>query len=148
MKYFKQNNTWYYKDKNNKNRKVTSVKKLDELNNSVDLNNSKPEKTIDGVGDVISSITSFLGIKECEGCEDRKNKLNQLFPFLKPNLDNINEEDILLMDRVNKSTLVKSDDVDRLYSFYNRLFNKNKRRQNCPGCVRTIIEQINKKINI
>ena len=62
MEYFKRNNQWYYTDKSGRQRKVTSVKKLDELNNSIDLTNVESKKTIDGLGDLVSSVTSKLGI--------------------------------------------------------------------------------------
>ena len=148
MEYFKRNNQWYYTDKNGKNRKVTSVKKLDELNNSIDLTGAKHEKTIDGLGDLVSSITSKLGIEECSGCEDRKSKLNEIFPFLKADTRVVTEEDIILINRIDNSNVVSSVDVDRLYSFYNRLFKRNKKRQNCPGCIKTMLQQIKKKINL
>lgn len=148
MEYFKRNNQWYYTDKRGNNRKVTSVKKLDELNNSIDLTNVKPEKTIDGLGDLVSSITSKLGIEECSECEERKNLFNKIFPFLTADTSVVTEEDIILINRIDNSNVVSSVDVDRLYSFYNRLFKRNKKRQNCPGCVKTLLQQIKKKINI
>ena len=36
-----------------------------------------------GVGDTFSKITKALGIKECNGCNSRKNKLNKLLPWPK-----------------------------------------------------------------
>ena len=45
---------------------------------------SKPKK-LKGLGDVIETITKATGIKsligDCSGCEKRKEKLNQLYPF-------------------------------------------------------------------
>lgn len=148
MEYFKRNNQWYYTDKSGRQRKVTSVKKLDELNNSIDLTNVKSQKTIDGLGDLVSSVTSKLGIEECGGCEERKKLFNKFLPFLVADLSVITPEDILLIDRIDNSNVVTSSDVDKLYSLYNRLFKRNKKRQNCPGCVKTIFEQIKKKLDI
>ena len=148
MEYFKRNNKWYYTDKSGKNRKVTSVKKLDELNNSIDLTDVKPEKTIDGLGDLVSSVTSKLGIEECGGCVERKKLFNKFLPFLVADTSVVTEEDIILINRIDNSNVVTSSDVDKLYSLYNRLFKRNKKRQNCPGCVKTIFEQIKKKLDI
>ena len=39
------------------------------------------KKKITGLGDVIATITSAIGIEPCEGCNERKEKLNKLFPF-------------------------------------------------------------------
>lgn len=38
---------------------------------------------LQGVGDVVSATTKYLGFKECGGCDKRKKWLNWLFPFRK-----------------------------------------------------------------
>jgi hypothetical protein len=35
-----------------------------------------------GLGDVISYVTTFFGVEPCEACLERKRKLNSLFPFI------------------------------------------------------------------
>jgi len=50
-----------------------------------------PEKKSKGLGDTIEKITTATGIKKlvnavskeetCKPCEERKNKLNELFPY-------------------------------------------------------------------
>jgi len=37
----------------------------------------------EGLGDTIKKMTSALGIKPCEGCKKRADKLNQRFPYNK-----------------------------------------------------------------
>ena len=39
------------------------------------------KKKSKGLGDTISKVTKAVGIKECKGCEERKEKLNSLFPY-------------------------------------------------------------------
>ena len=34
-----------------------------------------------GLGDAIKRVTTAVGIKPCEGCEKRAEKLNRLFPL-------------------------------------------------------------------
>lgn len=36
---------------------------------------------VKGLGDVIAAVTTAIGIKPCEGCEKRQEKLNKLLPF-------------------------------------------------------------------
>jgi hypothetical protein len=38
-------------------------------------------KRITGVGDVIAKVTEAVGIEPCTGCNNRKEKLNKLFPI-------------------------------------------------------------------
>jgi len=38
-------------------------------------------KKIKGLGDVVATVTDALGIEQCEGCSQRQEKLNKLFPF-------------------------------------------------------------------
>jgi hypothetical protein len=34
-----------------------------------------------GAGDVVARVTSALGIKPCQSCEERRKALNKLMPF-------------------------------------------------------------------
>ena len=34
-----------------------------------------------GLGDTVAKLTKAVGIKPCGGCEERRRKLNSLFPF-------------------------------------------------------------------
>ena len=36
-----------------------------------------------GFGDVIESITKAVGIKKCDGCEERRKKINSVLPWPK-----------------------------------------------------------------
>lgn len=61
-----------------------------------------------GVGDVIAKITESVGIKPCEGCKKRKEKLNKLFPFKKVNA--LNDEQITLLndfDSLSDTEIIK-----------------------------------------
>jgi hypothetical protein len=42
-------------------------------------NQAKPKWT--GLGDVVASATSAVGIKPCGGCKQRQEALNKLVPF-------------------------------------------------------------------
>jgi hypothetical protein len=51
-----------------------------------------------GLGDVIATITKAVGIEPCEGCKERQNALNRLFPFKTPN--QLTKEDIKFLEGV------------------------------------------------
>jgi hypothetical protein len=34
-----------------------------------------------GLGDAVEAVTEVLAIKKCSACEERRKKLNQMFPF-------------------------------------------------------------------
>lgn len=36
-----------------------------------------------GLGDVVAAITTAMGVKPCESCEERRKRLNELLPIIK-----------------------------------------------------------------
>lgn len=42
------------------------------------------KKKQSGLGDTISAVTKFIGVKECNGCKERQSWLNVNFAFNKP----------------------------------------------------------------
>jgi hypothetical protein len=38
-------------------------------------------RDVRGLGDAIAVVTDALTIKKCSSCEERRKKLNQMFPF-------------------------------------------------------------------
>lgn len=66
-----------------------------------------------GVGDVIQSITSAIGIEPCEGCQSRKDRLNILFPFGTP-------KQMTTEQRLAYQDNIESPEV--LLAIYNELF--------------------------
>ena len=53
-------------------------------------------KKIKGLGDVVATVTSAVGIEPCEGCKKRQEKLNKLIPFGTKDL--IEEQKIYLQE--------------------------------------------------
>jgi len=137
---FKEEN-WYGVNKNGKDYKITQVKLIDELNTVFLDDKDRREGNINGLGDLISRVTSILGFEECEGCARRKRILNE-FPFLKKDLRQLTEEEEELMDRVIAESLVVTKDVDDLFKLYNSMFGTKLERCNCPGLVRTMIKRL------
>ena len=111
-----------------------------------------------GLGDTIEAITEATGIKQgvealskaldwdC-GCEERKEKLNALFPYRKPNC--LTEEDYNFMKAFfeeNPNTL--SMDIQRdLQRIYLAVFNVPFQESSCPSCWRDMIGQLRRIYN-
>lgn len=94
-----------------------------------------------GVGDTVQKITKATGIEKAVkflagedcGCDERKDKLNHIFPYQKPNC--LTEDEFnYLADRVGKLNQVSADEQRRLLDIYNRVFNDSAVMTNCGTC--------------
>ncbi len=113
------------------------------------------EKTSSGVGDTVEKITEATGIKkvvkffageDC-GCDQRKDKLNSLFPYHKPNCFTGYEFDILsklFSDKNWESKSITAGYVKDLYSIYNRVFNTSDTPSGCNSCVLNRLKDLEK----
>lgn len=108
-----------------------------------------------GLGDTIEQFTEATGIKagveklaqaigwDC-GCDARKEKLNQMFPYKKINC--LTEEDYKYLqgwfsqDRYQVSILEQR----RLTEIYYNVFNQQLEQTSCDSCWRDYISQIRK----
>jgi hypothetical protein len=115
-------------------------------------------KKAQGLGDTIEQITEATGIKavvekfskatgmDC-GCDGRKETLNKLFPYHKPNC--LVEEDYnYLTDFFNRlKGQVSVNDQYKLIEVYFRVFNQRLENSNCSSCWRDRINEIRKVYN-
>jgi hypothetical protein len=113
------------------------------------------EKSSSGVGDTVEKITEATGIKkvvkflageDC-GCDQRKTKLNSLFPYNKPNCFTEDEFDILsklFSDKNWESKSITAGYVKDLYSIYNRVFNTSDTPSGCNSCVLNRLKDLEK----
>lgn len=150
-KYYKKAEDWFFKDKNGVEKKVGYKNILERLEaQDINLDGVESKLQIEGLGDLISRVTKALGIEECDGCKERKKLLNNAFPFLKPAFEKLTEADIIMMIELNSTgnQIVKSETVDKIYEFYNRIFSAKKKRSNCSGCLKVMIDQINSKLEL
>lgn len=104
------------------------------------------EKTSSGVGDTVEKITEATGIKkmvkflageDC-GCDQRKDKLNTLFPYNKPNCLTEDEFDFLteiFSDERWEFRTVVSEKQKKIYAIKNRVFNTLDTPTGCGSCV-------------
>jgi len=107
------------------------------------------KKKSKGLGDTIEKITEATGIKKAVhflfgedcGCEERKEKLNKLFPYNK--IECLTEEEYEYLSRFgwNDPELRMSDGI-RLLKIYNRVFNDKRKIGRCADCWREIIRKL------
>lgn len=94
-----------------------------------------------GVGDTVEKVFKKTGVdkvakwalgEDC-GCDERKDKLNYLFPYQKPNC--LTEDEFnYLSDRVGKLNKVTPEEQKRLLVIYNRVFKDNRELTGCSTC--------------
>ena len=107
-----------------------------------------------GLGDTISKITEATGIKavvdkvseltgiDC-GCEERKQKLNKMFPYGRQ----FTEDEMKIYEEVlprTKGSRISGKDQSIMVKLYNKVLNKNKKPSSCSSCVKNTLNQLEK----
>jgi hypothetical protein len=107
---------------------------------------AKYETASEGVGDTVAKITKATGIdkavkflagEDC-GCDDRKDTLNHLFPYNKPNCFTEQEFEVLdeLFSNPNwRLRTLLGEEIKALYVIYNRVMNTSDVPSGCGSCV-------------
>lgn len=105
-----------------------------------------------GLGDTIEKVFKATGIdkiakwvlgEDCK-CEERKQKLNEMFPYKKPLC--LTEEEYTWLTEYYATvinTVTKSQQI-RLMEIYNRVFQAKRKITNCSDCVRTVHNELKK----
>ena len=103
-----------------------------------------------GLGDTVESVLKATGIdkvakfilgEDC-GCEERKAKLNALFPYKKP-LCLTESEYTWLKDWIDtKTNEVTPSDQAQILSIYNRIFLQRNEPSNCSSCLKDMVDQL------
>ena len=111
----------------------------------------RPRKKASGLGDTIEKITTATGIKaavdwfvdttgvDC-GCDARKEKLNKLFPYKKPEC--LTREEYDFLTRISTKNIVNVADQQTLNSVYNRVFHDRVQATSCGSCLKGRIDQL------
>ena len=106
-----------------------------------------------GLGDTISKITKATGIDKVAkavlgddcGCEERRDKLNKIFPYNK--VRQFTEDELKIYESVLprlKSGVVTGKDQATLIRLHNKVFNANKKASNCSSCVQQTLAKLAK----
>ena len=99
-------------------------------------------KNSKGVGDTVEKITKATGIKKAVkflagedcGCEERKEKLNYLFPYYKPKCFTENEYIYLKEFFSLNNNTINGKTQKELLDIYNRVFSEKKEASSCSSC--------------
>ena len=104
-----------------------------------------------GLGDTIEIVLEKTGIakvakwllgEDC-GCEERKEKLNKLFPYAKPKCLTEDEHTYLTESKVlDKNVLIPSEQRE-LLTIYNRVFSQRMQPTSCGSCLREVVIKLN-----
>lgn len=105
-----------------------------------------------GLGDTVEKVLEATGIakvakwimgEDC-GCEERKQKLNELFPYKKP-LCLLEDEHIYLTEFFSRETnRIKPTDQQQLLKIHNRVFKERQEPTTCSSCWQNILNKLSK----
>ena len=104
-----------------------------------------------GLGDTVEKVLKATGIDKVAkkvlgddcGCEERKKKLNQMFPYSRPFTDDEISVYESVLPRLDKGT-ISGDDQAIMVKLYNKVFNANKKTSSCGSCVKETLAKLKK----
>lgn len=112
---------------------------------------ARPRKKAEGLGDTIEQVLEVTKIakvakwilgEDC-GCDERKEKLNKLFPYAKPKCLTEDEHTYLTESKVlDKNVLIPSEQRE-LLNIYNRVFSQRMQPTSCGSCLREVVIKLN-----
>ena len=114
------------------------------------------KKQAEGLGDTVENILEVTGIakvakwvlgEDC-GCEERKQKLNDLWRYTKPECLTVDEYKYLDEFFTNLKSSVSPNQQRELLKIYNRVFKQRMQPTSCGSCVREIVNKLNKLYSI
>ena len=103
-----------------------------------------------GLGDTVESVLKATGIdkvakfilgEDC-GCDERKAKLNALFPYKKPLCLTEDEYEWLKAWIETKTNQVTPIDQAQILVIYNRIFLQRNEPSNCSSCLKDMVDQL------
>lgn len=95
-----------------------------------------------GLGDTVEKVFKATGVdkiakwalgEDC-GCEERKQTLNKIFPYAKPECLTEDEYNYLDMYFTDKPSTISSVQQKELLRIYNRVLHQNTKPTNCTPC--------------
>lgn len=105
-----------------------------------------------GLGDTVESVLEATGIakvakfvlgEDCN-CEERKQKLNEWFPYRKPECLTEDEYNYLTETRILEQETFKPSEVTRIREIYSRVMKIRLEPSSCASCFREIVFNLRK----
>ena len=112
---------------------------------------ARKKKQAEGLGDTVENILEVTGVakvakwilgEDC-GCEERKQKLNELWRYKKPEC--LTEDEYNFLDKFynrNRSSVSPSEQREIL-KIYNRVLHEKQQPTQCGSCLREIVNKLN-----
>ena len=100
------------------------------------------ENVLEATG--IAAVVKFIAGEDC-GCNERKEKLNQRFPYF--NCLTQDEYNYLTEMDINKKYSLTPTEQATILSMYQRVFNKRKSPTTCPSCWIEIMNDLKEVYN-
>lgn len=113
------------------------------------------KKKAEGLGDTVENVLKLTGIsklvnfvagEDC-GCEERKQKLNELFPYKTVKCLTEDEYTYLNESQVLSKNELKPSEQDAILKIYNRIFGISREPTSCATCWLEIIQKMQKVFN-
>lgn len=127
-------------------------KKKRKRRTKAEIEASKIVNESQGLGDTVEKVLEATGIakvakwimgEDC-GCEERKQKLNELFPYKKP-LCLLEDEYNYLTEFFSRGTnRIKPTEQQQLLRIYNRVFKERQEPTTCSSCWQNILNKLSK----
>lgn len=111
-----------------------------------------PRKKATGLGDTVEQVLETTGIakvakfvlgEDCN-CEERKKKLNEWFPYRKPECLTEDEYNWLTETRILNQDTFKPSEVTRIREIYSRIMKIRLEPSSCASCFREIVFNLRK----
>jgi len=108
------------------------------------------KKNVEGLGDTIEQVFQATGIdkvakwilgEDCN-CDERKAKLNELFPYRKPLCLQKDEHEYLQQWFSETRHSMKPTEQKELLRIYNRVFKVNMQPTSCGSCLRDVMNKL------
>lgn len=112
-------------------------------------------KKATGLGDTVEQVLEVTGVAKVAkwimgddcNCDARKEKLNALFPYNKPECLTEDEYNYLNKTQVLFKNTIKPTEQDAILKIYNRIFKIRQEPTSCASCLREIIVKMQKVFN-
>lgn len=91
----------------------------------------KVEKVLEATG--IAAVAKFIAGEDC-GCDERKAKLNELFPTLRPECFTEDEYNLLKTYKESNKNTFRQHEQLQVLKIYNRVLHQNDSPTSCGSC--------------
>ena len=117
-----------------------------------EINKDLPKHESEGLGDTIEKVFEATGIsklakwvlgEDC-GCDERKKKLNKMFPYHRPKCLEESEYEWLHNYYTKQGNTIDMRVQNEFLAIYNRVFNTNETPTTCSDCYRDWHRKMNK----